>query len=368
MPLNYNKIIVGSGLYGASAAYLAKQRGEHCLVLERRKQVGGNIRDEWRDGINVHLFGAHIFHTDNEQVWKFVNKFTHFIPYVHTVMAKNGGKMYHLPFNLNTFNDVYGTIYPDEAATILDMEHHREFYEKPRNLEEKAINLIGRTLYELLVKAYTEKQWGRKAVELSPDIITRLPIRKTYDSRYFNDRYQGIPEEGYAKMVGKMLEGTEVRTGVDFLSNKEYWIGQANEIVYTGAVDELMDYSLGELGYRSLRFETEIMKQSNYQGVAVVNETGFNVPYTRTIEHKHFFYNDSTKHTVITREYPMTWDRGQEPYYPVNNDKNNHLYNEYLQLIKSAYPSVKLGGRLGYYCYYDMDDVIAKALQDSMCQ
>lgn len=359
----YDKIIVGSGLYGATVAYLAKQRGERCLVLERREHVGGNIRDEWRNGINVHIYGAHIFHTDNEQVWNFMNKFTSFTPYVHTVMAQKGGKMYHLPFNLNTFNDVYATTRPNEVAMILENEHRKEYYENPKNLEEKAINLIGRTLYELLVKGYTEKQWGRKAVDLSPDLITRLPVRETFDNRYFNDRYQGIPEEGYAKMIEKMSDGVEIRTGVDFLLDKDYWISQANEIVYTGSVDELMDYKLGELGYRSLRFETETWNQSNYQGMAVINETGADVPYTRTIEHKHFCYNNCSNHTIITKEYPQAWNRGREPYYPINNDINNNLYNEYCQMMKIKYPSVKLGGRLGSYCYYDMDDVVAVAFK-----
>ena len=364
--MNYDKIIIGSGLYGATTAYMAKQQGKRCLVLERRKQTGGNIRDEWRDGINVHLYGAHIFHTDNEHVWNFVNKFTNFVPYVHTVMAHKGGKMYHLPINLNTFYDVYATIRPDEVAMILEYEHQKEYYKQPKNLEEKAVNLIGRTLYELLVKDYSEKQWGKKAVNLSPKIITRLPIRETFDNRYFDDRFQGVPEEGYAKMINRMLDGIEIKTGVDFLSDRNYWVSQANEIIYTGPVDELMDYQHGELGYRSLRFETVTLEQRNYQGTAVVNETGADVAYTRTIEHKHFYYNNSTEHTIITKEYPEIWKRRQEPYYVINNEENNRLYNEYCKMIKSVFPTIRLGGRLGSYQYYDMDDVIAKALQDFM--
>ena len=362
--MKYNIIIVGSGLYGATTAYLAKQQGKRCLILERRKKIAGNVRDEWRDGINVHLYGAHIFHTDNEQVWKFMNKFTSFVPYIHSVMARNRDKMYHLPFNMNTFNEVYGVTRPSEVAMILEEEHHREYYTKPKNLEEKAINLIGRTLYELLVKDYTEKQWGSKAVELSPDLISRLPIRDTFDNRYFNDRYQGIPEYGYTKMIDQMLDGIEIKTGVDFLSDIDYWVSQANEVVYTGAVDEMMDYCLGELNYRSLRFETETLELINYQGMSVVNETGADIPYTRTIEHKHFYYNSHLDHTIITKEYPQTWTRGQEPYYPINNRKNNQLYDEYSQMIKMTYPTIRLGGRLGCYQYLDMDDVIEYAIRD----
>lgn len=360
--MRYDKLIVGSGLYGATIAYLAKQRGEHCLVLERRKHVGGNVRDEWVDGINVHQYGAHIFHTNNAEVWNFMNKFTSFVPYVHTVMARNAGRIYHLPFNLNTFNEVFAIMSPDDAIRKLQEEHQQEYYPNPSNLEEKAVNLIGRTLYNLLVRDYTMKQWGRSAAELPADLINRLPIRNTFDNRYFEDQYQGIPKDGYSKMIQRMLVGIETRTGVDFIHDKDYWISQSKEVIYTGAVDELMDYQLGELGYRSLRFETDVLDIPNYQGLAVMNETGPDVTYTRTIEHKHFYYDSTSNHTIITKEYPQFWKRGLEPYYAINNEKNNHLYNAYRELVRNVYPTIRLGGRLGHYRYYDMDDVVEKAL------
>lgn len=361
-PVKYDLIVVGSGLYGAVVAQQAKEHYLRCLVLERRQHIGGNIRDEWIDGICVHQYGAHIFHTDDERVWAYVNRFSRFAPYIHTVLAHSGKRMFHLPFSLQTFYDVYGICRPDEISEILRREHKRESYQHPTNLEEQAINLVGRTLYELLIKGYTEKQWGRKASELPSNLITRLPVRETFDNRYFNDRYQGIPEEGYSKMIERMLEGIEVRTGVDFLENRDYWIARAKEVVYTGTVDELMDYRLGELGYRSLRFETERLQMSNYQGMAVINETGVKVPYTRTIEHKHFYYKSQTPHTIITREYPLTWERGREPYYAMNSEQNNRLYDEYCRLTKTVYPTIRLGGRLGWYQYFDMDDVVAMAL------
>lgn len=359
----YDKIIVGSGLYGSTMAYLARQQGKRCLVLERRSHIGGNIRDEIIEGINVHQYGAHIFHTDNEGVWEFMNQFADFVPYVHIVMARNGGKMYHLPFNMNTFYDVYGVIRPEEVAMILREENRKEHYHSPKNLEEQAVNLIGRTIYDLLVKGYTEKQWGRKATELSPDLIMRLPIRETFDNRYFNDQYQGIPRDGYTKIIKKMLVGIEVMTNVDFNSNKEYWMLLADEIVYTGMVDELMDFQLGELGYRSIRFETELLEKKNYQGLAVVNETGTGVAYTRTIEHKHFYYDNHSEHTIITKEYPNEWHRGLEPFYVINDNHNSRLYGAYCNLIECIYPKVTLGGRLGDYKYYDMDDVVLSAIQ-----
>lgn len=358
----YDLIVVGSGLYGATIAYLARQRGLRCLVLERRELVGGNIRDEWQNGINVHLYGAHIFHTDDVEVWNFVNGFAHFVPYIHTVLAHNAGKLYHLPFNLNTFYDVYGVESPSEVDRILAKEHEKEYYAVPDNLEEKAVNLIGRTLYELLVKEYTEKQWGASAKELSPNLITRLPIRKTFDNRYFNDRYQGIPKEGYSHIINGMLKGTEVLVGVDFCRDKDYWLQQARRIICTGSIDELMDYRLGELEYRSLEFRTEWRNLPSYQGMAVINETGADVPYTRTIEHKHFCYAPKAACTIITREYPQTWCRGREAYYPVNNERNDGLHRQYQELAKEVYPKIIFGGRLADYQYYDMDDTIASAM------
>jgi len=363
MKREYDLIIVGSGLYGATVAYIAKQKGKRCLVLERRKDVGGNIRDEWMDGINVHLYGAHIFHTDEKIVWDFAKKFASFIPYIHTVIAKNEGKLYHLPFNMNTFYDVFGTILPSDVQRVLESEHEREYYSFPRNLEEKAINLIGRTLYELLVKGYTEKQWGVRATDLSPDLISRLPVRWTYDNRYFSDTYQGVPQDGYAKMILKMLDGVEVRTNVDFCSSREHWMSMACEVVYTGMVDELMEYKLGELEYRSLRFETETIDIANYQGMAVINETNVKVGYTRTIEHKHFDCCNCTSHTVITREYPQKWKAGLEPFYPINNKRNEELYRKYRDWIDCVYPNMIIGGRLGDFKYYDMDDTILQAMK-----
>lgn len=358
----FDLIIVGSGLYGAVTAYLAKAKGMKCLVLERRKEMGGNIRDEWTDGICVHQYGAHIFHTDSEDIWNFVNRLTPFNHYVHTVLAYSKGRLYHLPFSMQTLYEVYGISRPSQMQAILEEEHRREYYEQPTNLEEQAINLVGRRVYELLVKGYTEKQWGCKATELSPDIIRRLPIRQTFDNRYFSDRYQGVPERGYSHLIHQLLKGIDIRTGVDFCREREYWLNQARHVVYTGMVDELMDYELGELVYRGLRFETERLVTGNYQGAAVINEVSGDVPFTRTIEHKHFHYNTDLSHTIITREYPQVWKRGHEAYYPVNSERNNRLYEKYVSFVSHRYPSVCLGGRLGHYRYYDMDDAISAAM------
>lgn len=363
MKKEYDTIIVGSGLYGATYARLATDHGKRCLVLERRHSIGGNVRDEWQDGINVHLHGAHVFHTDDEHVWSFVNRYSPFEPYVHTVMARNAGKMYHLPFGMDTFHDVYGTVRPEEVEVELEKEHKKEYYPHPKNLEEKAINMVGRTIYELLVKGYTEKQWGRRGIDLPPELVNRLPIRKTYDNRYFSNRFQGIPTNGYSAMMRNMLAGIEVRTDTDFLQQKDHWVSRADNIIYTGSVDELMDYGMGELEYRSLRFETTILSEDNYQGMAVVNETGSDVGYTRTIEHKHFYYGSTQGHTIITHEYPRKWERGLIPYYPLNDERNNSLYRDYCERAKSKYPTIKFGGRLGLYRYYDMDAVISLAMR-----
>ena len=357
-------IIVGSGLYGAMTAFLARARGLRCLILERREEIGGNIRDEWTDGICVHQYGAHIFHTGNEDIWRFVNRLTPFNRYVHTVLAYSKGRLYHLPFSMQTLYEVYGISRPSQVQAILEEEHRREYYEQPANLEEQAINLVGRRVYELLVKGYTEKQWGCGAKELPPDIIRRLPIRQTFDNRYFSDRYQGVPERGYSHLIRQLLKDIDVRTGVDFCREREYWLNQARYVVYTGMVDELMDYELGELAYRGLLFETERLETDNYQGAAVINEVSSDVPFTRTIEHKHFHYNTDLTHTIITREYPQVWKRGDEAYYPVNSEQNNRLYEEYASLICHRYPSIYLGGRLGHYRYYDMDDAIIAAMDD----
>ena len=364
--MSYDLLIVGSGLYGAVIAQRAKEHGMKCLVLERRKQVGGNVRDEWMDGICVHQYGAHIFHTDCEGVWNYVNRFATFVPYLHSVMARVGKRMYHLPFSLQTFNDVFGITYPHEIDEVLRKEREREYYPHPSNLEEQAVNLVGRTLYDLLVRGYTEKQWGCRATDLPPDIIRRLPIRQTWRSGYFDDRYRGLPLQGYSHMIQEMLKGADVRTGVDFTDDINYWLRQTKKVVYTGMVDELMHFELGPLGYRSLTFDTEMLQGvTDYQGIAVVNEGNRDVSYTRTIEHRHLTpdYEPKAKTlTIITREYPQPWRIGCEAYYPVNSTSNAKLYEEYRQLIAARYPSIVLGGRLGNYRYYDMDDSISDAL------
>ena len=384
----YDLLVVGSGLYGAVVAQQAKEWGLRVLVLERRKEIGGNIRDEWQGDICVHRYGAHIFHTDNAEVWRYVNRFARFVPYRHEVLSRSGDRLYHLPFSMTTMNEVFGVSTASELRKVMRREHERESYTHPENLEQQAVNLVGRTVYELLIKGYTEKQWGRKATELPADIIRRLPIRTTWDTNYFDDRYQGIPEQGYSAMIAEMLSGIEVRPGVDFRHERDHWLRRARRTIYTGAVDELMNYRLGTLDYRSLRFETETIATSQYQPCAVVNEASADVPYTRTIEHRHFQpppnlppkgrltdhpippslpqkgeeFRRSGSQTIITREYPTAWHRGEEAYYPVNNDRNNRLYREYQELIAQTYPSIILGGRLGLYRYMDMDDAVEAAL------
>ncbi len=362
MDNQYDLIIVGAGLFGAVVANRAKEQGLRCLVLERRAEAGGNILDREVDGINVHLYGAHIFHTDNERVWRYVNRFATFNNYTHTVLARYGQRLYHLPVGLTTFHEIFGAMSPRDVEEIMEQEHAREFYANPRNLEEKGVSLIGRTIYDLLIKGYTEKQWGCRAEELPPDIIERLPVRRTFDTGYFSDRYQGIPIEGYRHMIKGMLEGVEVRTGVDFLKERDYWMSLGKRVVYTGMVDELMDYCYGALEYRSLEFRTERMETEDYQGMAVINETSASVPYTRTIEHKHFRPDVKTGHTIITREYPRKWSKGAEAYYPVRNRRNTELYDRYKELAMAEYPNLTLGGRLGEYRYLDMDEVIERAM------
>jgi len=360
----YDYIIVGSGLYGATLACLLREQGKRCLVLERRDKIGGNIRDEWRDGINVHLYGAHIFHTDNEQVWQFVNRFARFNNYVHRVLTRRNGQMIHLPISLLTFEEAYGITKAEEIDQVLEEEHRKEYYPTPQNLEEKAVNMIGRKVYELIIREYTEKQWGRSARQLPSEIITRIPVRRNTDDRYFSDPYQGIPVEGYSPMIARMLEGTEVITGVDFVKERDLWMGKAKKIIFTGMIDELMDYRLGELPYRGLCFETTDLPQADYQGMAVVNEAKADVPYTRTIEHRHFMLAEPVGHTIITREYPQQWQRGIEAYYPIRNAESQRQYDNYLQMAKEVYPNISLGGRLGGFRYYDMDDTIAAAMND----
>ena len=360
---NYDYLIVGAGLYGSVFARLATDSGKKCLVIDKRDTVAGNIYTEDVNGINVHKYGAHIFHTSNKEVWEFVNKYAEFNRYTNSPIANYKGEIYSMPFNMYTFNKMWGVVTPEEARKKIDEQMADCRVEEPKNLEEQAMNLIGKDIYEKLVKGYTEKQWGRKATELPGFIIKRLPVRLTYDNNYFNDTYQGIPIGGYTKMVENILEGIEVRLGVDFLKNRAEYEALADKIVYTGMIDEYYDYCFGELEYRSLRFETEVMPDvDNYQGNAVVNYTDSETPYTRIIEHKHFEFN-TCKGTVVSREYPATWKKGDEHYYPMNNDKNNELYQKYAKKAEED-NKVIFGGRLGKYKYYDMDDTIEVALND----
>ncbi|MBR5967254.1 MAG: UDP-galactopyranose mutase [Lachnospiraceae bacterium] len=359
----YDFLIVGAGLYGASFARLATDGGYKCLVIDRRAQVAGNVYTENVGGINVHKYGAHIFHTSDREVWDFANKFAEFNRYTNTVVANFKGEIYSMPFNMYTFNKMWGVITPEEARKKLDEQIASVKIAEPKNLEEQALSLIGPDIYNKLIKGYTEKQWGRKATELPAFIIKRLPVRLTYNNNYFNDSFQGIPVGGYTKWIENMLEGIEVRTGVDFLENREELSALADKIIYSGMIDEFYGYELGTLEYRSLRFETEYLPDvDDYQGNAVINYTDAETPFTRIIEHKHFEFGTG-KGTEVTREYPAEWKKGDEPYYPLNNDRNNDLYRKYQELA-SKDEKVRFGGRLGKYKYYDMDDTIADAAAD----
>lgn len=357
----YDYVIVGAGLFGAVFAQEAKKAGKKCLVVDKRSHIAGNIYTKEIEEIQVHEYGAHIFHTSNKEVWEYVNQFAEFNRYTNSPVANYKGEIYNMPFNMNTFNKLWGVITPKEAKEKIEAQKREYSVENPKNLEEQAINLVGPDVYTKLVKGYTEKQWGKRATELPAFIIKRLPVRFTYDNNYFNDNYQGIPIGGYTKMVEKMLEGTEVQLDEDFLKNKDKYSEMADKVVYTGMIDEYFDYCYGELEYRSLRFETEVLEEENHQGNAVVNYTEYEVPYTRIIEHKHFEYGTQPK-TVITREYPKTWKKGDEPYYPMNDEKNITLYEKYSALAKKE-GNVIFGGRLGQYKYYDMDDTIEAALK-----
>ena len=356
---HYDYLLVGAGLYSAVFAYHAMQHGKTCLVLERRNHIGGNVYCENIEGINVHKYGAHIFHTNNKKVWEFVNSFVEFNRYTNSPIANYKGEIYNMPFNMNTFSRMWGIRTPQQAKEIIEKQRS-EIKGEPKNLEEQAIALVGRDIYEKLVKGYTEKQWGRDCKELPAFIIKRLPVRFTYDNNYFNDRYQGIPIGGYNGIIEKMLEGVEVRTGVDFFEFRKEQADIAEKIIFTGMIDEYFEYRLGALEYRSVRFETEVLDCDNYQGNAVVNYTEREVPYTRIIEHKHFEFGQQGK-TVISREYSSEWKVGMEPYYPVNDEKNTRLFEKYQELAK-AEGNVIFGGRLGDYKYYDMDKVIEAAL------
>ena len=362
----YDYLIVGSGLYGSIFAREATDKGYKCLVVDKREHVGGNVYTERVEGINVHKYGAHIFHTNNKRVWDYVNRFAVFNRFTNSPVANYKGELYSLPFNMYTFNKMWGVVTPEEAERKIE-EQRREIVGEPRNLEEQAISLVGRDIYEKLIKGYTEKQWGRECRDLPSFIIKRLPVRLTFDNNYFNALYQGIPVGGYTKMIERILEGIEVKLGVDYLEDKEKWDSMARKVVYTGPIDAYFDYSLGALEYRSVRFETEALDIPNYQGNAAVNYTDRETPWTRIIEHKWFEFgkdedgNDIPK-TVISREYSSEWKPGDEPYYPVNDERNSGLYKKYKALADRE-ENVIFGGRLGEYKYYDMDAVIASVLE-----
>lgn len=370
--MKYDYLIVGAGLFGAIFAYEAKKAGKKVLVIDRRDHIGGNIYTKEVEGIQVHQYGAHIFHTSDKEVWDYIQQFAEFNRYTNSPVARYKDELYNLPFNMNTFSKMWGVRTPAKAKEIIRRQIKEAGITEPKNLEEQAISLVGKDIYEKLVKGYTEKQWGRRATELPSFIIRRLPVRYVYDNNYFNDKYQGIPVGGYTKIIERMLEGTEVRLMTDFFVDREILAKEAENIVFTGMIDAYYDYCFGELEYRSLRFETEVLDMENYQGNAVVNYTEYEVPYTRIIEHKHFEYgcqggyggdgSGVSDKTVITREYPAAWSRGEEPYYPMNDEKNNALYARYRELADQE-EHVIFGGRLGMYRYYDMHQVVKEALK-----
>ena len=357
----YDYLIVGAGIFGSIFAYEAKKRGKSCLVIDKRNHIGGNIYCENVEGINVHKYGAHIFHTSNKEVWDYINQFVDFNRYTNSPVANYKGELYNLPFNMNTFYGLWKVKTPEEAKAKIEKQVREANIENPKNLEEQAIKLVGKDIYEKLIKGYTEKQWGQRATELPSFIIKRLPVRFTFDNNYFNDMYQGIPIGGYNKFIESLLDGIEVKLNTDFFENREELSAMAEKIVFTGMIDEFYNYKFGTLEYRSLRFEHELLEMENYQGNAVVNYTEYEIPYTRIIEHKHFEYGTSEK-TVITKEYPATWKKGDEPYYPVNNEKNNEIYKKYRELADKE-NNVIFGGRLAEYKYYDMHHVIENALK-----
>ena len=357
----YDYLIVGAGLFGAVFAYEATKRGKKCLVIDKRDHIGGNIYCESIEGINVHKYGAHIFHTSSKEIWEYVNQFAEFNNYINAPVAIYKDELYNLPFNMNTFSKMWGIKTPAQAKAKIAEQIAELGITEPKNLEEQALSLVGRDVYEKLIKGYTEKQWARDCKELPSFIIKRLPLRFTYDNNYFNDRYQGIPIGGYTPIIEKMLANSDVMLSTDYFEFVKDNADIAGKTVFTGQIDRYFDYKLGVLEYRSVRFETEVLDTDNYQGNAVVNYTEREVPFTRIIEHKHFEFGTQPK-TVISREYSSEWTQGDEPYYPINNDKNNALYEQY-KALADATPNVIFGGRLGQYKYYDMDKVIASALE-----
>ncbi|MBN1469909.1 MAG: UDP-galactopyranose mutase [Fusobacteriaceae bacterium] len=357
----YDYLIVGAGLFGSIFAYEAKKRGKKCLIIDKRDHIGGNIYCEKIEEINVHKYGAHIFHTSDKNIWNYINQFAEFNNYINSPIANYRGEIYNLPFNMNTFNKLWGVITPKEAKNKIENQIKELNINKPKNLEEQAISLVGTDIYKKLIKGYTEKQWGKDCKDLPSFIINRLPVRFTYDNNYFNDKYQGIPIGGYNVIIDKLLEGIEVRLNENYFENREILDSLAEKIVFTGMIDEFYDYKFGELEYRSLKFETEVLNCENYQGNAVVNYTERDVPYTRIIEHKHFEFGNQEK-TIITKEYPIKWEKGDEPYYPINNDLNNELFKKYKELSNQE-KNIIFGGRLADYKYYDMHHVIYHALE-----
>lgn len=356
--MKYDYLIVGAGLFGAVCAYELTKKGKTCLVIDKRNHIGGNIYCENVEGINVHKYGAHIFHTSNKKTWKYINKFADFNNFVNSPMAVYKDEIYNLPFNMNTFSKMWNIKTPQEAQKIIEEQKKKYKTENPQNLEEQALNLVGKDVYEKLIKGYTEKQWGRDCKDLPAFIIKRLPLRFTYDNNYFNDRYQGIPIGGYNKIIEKMLKRSEVRLNTSFTDLKDV---KYSKLIYTGPIDEYFNFELGKLEYRTVEFKNELLDQENYQGVAVVNYTERKVPYTRIIEHKHFEFGKQPK-TVISKEYPTEWKEGMEPYYPINNERNNELFEKYKQKAEKI-KNVFFGGRLGMYKYFDMDKTIEAALE-----
>ena len=364
--MKYDYLIVGAGLYGSVFAHCAGKQGKRCLVIDKRPHLGGNLFCDEIEGINVHKYGPHIFHTSNKEVWNFVNSIVEFNRFTESPVAFYQGKAYNLPFNMNTFSQMWGVLTPEEARQKIAEQRKEMEGKTPTNLEEQAITLVGRDIYERLIKGYTEKQWGRKCTELPPFIIKRLPVRFVYDNNYFNDSYQGVPIGGYNKLIDGLLKGVETRTNCDFFANRKEFEAMADTIVFTGKIDEFYDYRFGKLEYRTVRFENEILDTPNFQGLAQINYTEAEVPYTRIIEHKHFesFAADVEKNpkTVISREYSVEWEDGMEPYYPINDEKNSALFQKY-QVLAQQESNVIFGGRLAEYKYYDMDKVIARALE-----
>lgn len=359
--MKYDYLIVGAGLFGAVFAHEMTKIGKNCLVIEKRNHIAGNAYTELEENITIHRYGAHIFHTNDKKIWDYINQFADFNRFTNSPIANYKGELYNLPFNMNTFYQMWGVKTPEEAKTKIEEQKAKKYIEIPQNLEEQAISLVGEDIYEKLVKGYTEKQWGKKCSDLPAFIITRLPVRFTFDNNYFNDLYQGIPIGGYTKIIERMLDGIEVKLNTDFFDNKEFWLNIADKIIFTGMIDEYYDYCYGELEYRGLKFEFETLNTENYQGNAVINYTDVEIPYTRIIEHKHF-ENSNSKKTIITKEYPKPWKKGEEAYYPMNDDKNLILFKKYLERSKKE-DKIIFGGRLGMYKYFDMWQVIDEALK-----